>query len=196
MKKLIERVVMTLAVAGMVLPAQVMAAQPTTSSAPQVVDVRLNHGALTGRVITSAGQPASTAVAVYSGKTEVARTVSKADGTYAIPGLKAGTYTVATSAGAGVVRAWDGIAPPAAVDSLALVDGSAVRAQLCGGSDCDGCDSCDGCGVGGGNGGKLLLGAAVIGAAAVGIVALADDDDDSSAGDDGMGGDDDDDATP
>ena len=170
MKKLIERCILTLGVAGMVLPQQAFAAQPVVAQQAASVDVKLNNGALAGRVISSAGQPAATTVAVFQGSKLVSKTTSAADGSYRVAGLKAGTYTVATPAGAGQVRAWDGIAPPTAVETLALVDGSAVRAQC--DSACDGA----GCGVGGGGcggGNTLCLIAAAGGVTAAVLAGLA-----------------------
>ena len=170
MKKLIERCVLTLGVAGMVLPQQAFAAQPVVAQQQAAaVNVRLAGGSLTGRVVSSAGQPASTTVAVFQGSKMVGKTVSAADGTYRVSGLTSGTYTVATPAGAGEIRAWDGIAPPTAVETLALVDGSAVRAQ------CDSaCDGAGGCGAGGcGGGNTLCLVAAAGGVTAAVLAGLA-----------------------
>jgi hypothetical protein len=116
---------------GMILPpiafaAPTQLARPATSA---VRDVALHDGgSLTGQVLDAAGTPvASTAVAVLDQGRAVASTQTSEDGRFAIAGVKAGVYEVATSNGVTVCRLWaPRTAPPAAQADALVVHGNTV----------------------------------------------------------------------
>lgn len=143
-----------LAVFGMIVPQSIFAAAPVVKTA----DVRIAGGVLAGRVVTTAGQPAATTVAVFQGQKEVARTQSDANGVYRVSNLRSGVYTVATPASTDSVRLWDGAAPAKATSSLTITEDSVVRGNL------------------GGDTGMILGTAAVIGAATAVVIGVTDDD--------------------
>ena len=116
---------------GMVLPpnafaASTQGARPATSA---VRDVALHDGgSLTGQVLDAAGTPvADTAVAVLEQGRPIASTQTGADGRFAMTGVKAGVYEVATSHGVTVCRLWaPRTAPPAAQADALVVHGDTV----------------------------------------------------------------------
>ena len=163
-----------LAVVGMILPQQLVAATPTAKT----TDVRIAGGVLAGRVVDASGQPAATTVAIFKGTNEIARVQSDANGVYRLQNLRSGAYTVATPSQVGSVRLWDGAAPSQAVNSLTITEGGVVRGQ-CDDGCCDA--GCDGCGTGCGSKKGLLIGALIVGGAATAIAIAASDDDDSPA---------------
>ena len=116
---------------GLILPPSAFAA-PTQLARPAssaVRDVALHDGgSLTGQVLDAAGTPvAGTAVAVIDQGRAVASTQTGADGRFAIAGVKAGVYEVATSNGVTVCRLWaPRTAPPAAQSDALVVHGDTV----------------------------------------------------------------------
>ena len=170
MTRSLKSLALGLAVFGMIVPQQVLAAGPVT----QTSDVRIAGGVLSGRVLNTAGQPTATTVAVFQGQKEIARTQSDANGVYRVQNLRSGVYTVATPASADSVRLWDGAAPAKSVNSLILTE-NVVRGNC--GDDCcnNGCDGCGGgCGIGGGG---IALGVIAVAAVATAIAVGVDDDD-------------------
>lgn len=159
---------------GMMLPQCVFAAsmqlaRPATSA---VRDVALRDGGnLTGQVLDASGTPvAGTAVAVIDRGRAVAATQTGADGRFAMAGVRAGVYEVATSNGVTVCRLWaPRTAPPAAQGDALVVHGdTVVRGRL--GSDRGG--------VIGFLSNPWVLGGIV--AAAIAIPLILDEDDDAS----------------
>ena len=150
----LKSLALSLAAVGMIMPAQIFAAGPVAKTA----DVRIAGGVLAGRVVDTAGQPSATTVAVFDGKTEVARTQSDANGVYRIQNLRSGVYTVATPASVDSVRLWEGAAPAKAVQSLTLTGDTVVRGQ------------------GSSSTALLVGGAAFIAATAAVIIGTTDDD--------------------
>jgi len=116
---------------GVILPPSAFAA-PTQLARPAssaVRDVALHDGgSLTGQVLDAAGTPvAGTAVAVLDQGRAVASTQTGADGRFAMAGVKAGVYEVATSNGVTVCRLWaPRTAPPAAQSDALVVHGETV----------------------------------------------------------------------
>jgi hypothetical protein len=100
---------------------------------PTVGDVALRTGGqLVGQVLSDAGSPlASSPVTIRQQGRELGRTVTDANGVFAVAGLRGGTYTVAAAGAAVAFRLWaPGTAPPSAVHSAMVVAGERiVRAQ-------------------------------------------------------------------
>jgi hypothetical protein len=92
-------------------------------------DIALDEdGVLRGVVMDRAGQPvARQAVAVVQNGKTVAGTTSDAEGRFAISGLKAGSYTIATPYRIQNCRLWTAhAAPPVARDEALIVNGDQV----------------------------------------------------------------------
>ena len=162
-----------LASLGMVLPQSAFAASTQLSrpASTAVRDVALHDGgSLTGQVLDVSGTPVSgTAVAVIGQGGPVASTQTSADGRFAISGVKAGVYEVATTNGVTVCRLWaPRTAPPAAQSDALVVHGDTVVLRR----------SIGGGGVIGFLSNPWVLGGIV--AAAIAIPLLLDDDDDAS----------------
>ncbi len=123
---------------GMVLPHSAYAAS-TSAARPAVSAVRdvalQDGGSLTGQVLDAAGTPVvGTAVAVLDQGHAVATTQTGAEGRFAVSGVKAGVYEVATSNGVTVCRLWaPRTAPPAAQADALVVHGDTV---VRGGGEC------------------------------------------------------------
>jgi hypothetical protein len=116
---------------GMVLPPSAFAAstQVARTASSAVRDVALHDGgSLKGQVLDAAGTPvADTAVAVLEQGRPIASTQTGADGRFAMTGVKAGVYEVATSNGVTVCRLWaPRTAPPAAQADALVVHGDTV----------------------------------------------------------------------
>jgi hypothetical protein len=103
--------------------------------APAVVDVALGQGGvLQGQVVSLQGSgQAGVPVFVKAQEHNVATTVTAADGTFSVQGLRGGVYQVAAAKGQGIYRAWSpGTAPPAAQNTAIIytqngkVDGNVV----------------------------------------------------------------------
>jgi hypothetical protein len=170
LRQLLGGLLVAAASVGMVLPqgAYAASAQLARPASSGVRDVALHDGGcLTGQVLDAAGTPvAGTAVAVIDQSRALASTQTGADGRFAIAGLKAGVYEVATSNGVTVCRLWaPRTAPPAAQGDALVVHGdTVVRGGLGGGG-----------GVIGFLSNPWVLGGIV--AAAIAIPLLLDDDD-------------------
>jgi hypothetical protein len=154
---------------GMVLPQSAFAASTQLSrpASSAVRDVALHDGgSLTGQVLDASGTPvAGTAVAVIDQGRAVASTQTGVDGRFAIAGVKAGVYEVATSNGVTVCRLWaPRTAPPAAQSDALVVHGDTVVRGAVGGG-----------GVIGFLSNPWVLGGIV--AAAIAIPLILDDDD-------------------
>ena len=94
-----------------------------------VRDVALQEGGLlTGQVLDGAGAPvAATPVAVVDQDRAVATALTGEDGRFAIRGVKAGVYQVATAKGVTVCRLWaPRTAPPSAQADALVVNGDTV----------------------------------------------------------------------
>lgn len=117
---------------GMILPQFAHAASVGQVARPTpatVRDVALRDGGyLTGQVLDAAGAPvAATAVAVVDRDKAVATALTGEDGRFAIAGVKAGVYQVATDQGATVCRLWaPRTAPPSAQPDALVVNGDTV----------------------------------------------------------------------
>ena len=107
------------------------AALSTTASAaqpaPVLQDVVAAEGVLNGTVLDAAGRPQpGVAVTIVREGRAVAATQSAADGSYRITGLTTGVYGLQANGNVRPVRVWNGFAPAAAVDSVALVSGTEI----------------------------------------------------------------------
>ncbi len=122
-----------LAMIGLCLPTQLLAAAPTSNS-PAVVDVALaDGGVLQGLVVNPQGSPkANTPVTLRNGEQELGVANTDQSGRFAFSGLRGGVYQVATADSQGVVRVWSPrTAPPAAQQGVMLVSGDGVvRGQM------------------------------------------------------------------
>ena len=165
-KSLCARLVACAAGAAMLLPAMPVSAAP--QSAQQVRqgnDVILSGGKLSGKLLNANGKAVEGAVVAVSkdGKV-VARTVTKADGSYTVAGLSSGSYNMSIGEAQFPVRMWNKEAAPAAAKAQLNVSQTAVRGQLM-----------DDCGC------PIWTNIAVAGVAAaaltIGIISLTDDDD-------------------
>ncbi len=108
---------LSLATAGMVLPQSILAAEPTPTATPMIVDIALSDGGtLQGQLVDLQGASVSgVPVAVKTQDRDVATATTTADGRFAVKGLRGGVYKVAAGEGQGVYRLWSaGTAPPAA----------------------------------------------------------------------------------
>lgn len=119
-----------LACLGMLIPAPAVqaadVAHPADAAAlaSRTVDVALDKaGTLRGQVVDAGGAPvAEVPVVVLQGNREVARTVTDRSGSFAVSGLRGGTYQLAAAGGASVYRLWAAdTAPPAARPAALLV---------------------------------------------------------------------------
>lgn len=115
-------------VALMLPAAPVSAAPEVAKTATQGTDVALEDGNLTGKILTSNGEPVDGAVVTLSkdGK-EVGRTITKADGAYTIGGLNTGSYVLVTANGPVPVRLWSKAAAPTSAKTQLTVSQTAVR---------------------------------------------------------------------
>lgn len=132
--------VVAAAAAGMVLSQFAYAAsagQPARPIPSIVRDVVLQEGGiLTGQVLDAAGAPvAATPVAVVDQDRAVATALTGDDGRFAMTGVKAGVYQVATAKGVTVCRLWaPRTAPPSALPDALVVNGeTVVRGAMNGG---------------------------------------------------------------
>lgn len=129
--KMLNGVLVTLAVLGCCLPEPLLAA--AGPQGPVATDVALReggvlvgqvmdpHGAGVGRIEVSVRQGAKNPVATKTGP----------DGSFAVKGLRGGVYQIAAADGHGVYRLWTaGTAPPAASsEALVVVGKGVVRGQ-------------------------------------------------------------------
>ncbi len=165
--KFVQGAMVALAAVGVVcpqLPAMAAGQKATvkTVAANTVLDIGLAQGGtLTGRVVDQSGVALEGAeVVVKQGKTEVTRTVTDKQGTFAAKNLKGGVYTVASGSTEGTYRTWsEKTAPPSAHDQALLVVGkNGARGQ-------SGCCESDGFG---GIGSILLVGGLIAGGIGLG----------------------------
>lgn len=165
-KSLCARLVACAAGAAMLLPAMPVSAAP--QSAQQVRqgnDVVLSGGKLSGKLLNANGKAVEGAVVAVSkdGKV-VARTVTKADGSYTVAGLSSGSYNMSIGEAQFPVRMWSKEAAPAAAKAQLNVSQTAVRGQLM--DDC-GCPIWT----------NIAIAGVAVAALTVGIISLTDDDD-------------------
>lgn len=130
--KLSSRLALFLAMAGLCLPTQLLAADPAPTSRA-VVDVALGDGGvLQGLAVDPQGAPkAELAVTLRSGDQELGAAKTDQSGRFAFSGLRGGVYQLATAESQGVVRVWaPHTAPPSAQQGVMLVSGEdVVRGQ-------------------------------------------------------------------
>ncbi|HID75604.1 MAG TPA: carboxypeptidase regulatory-like domain-containing protein [Planctomycetaceae bacterium] len=132
--KWMARVALVLAMAGMVCPQALLAADPANGK-PTVVDVRLlEDGVLLGQVVDSNGKPVpEVPVAVASGQRQLAVGRSDGRGYFAFRGLRGGVYEISAAQGAAAYRLWaPGTAPPTAQPGALVVGGQDLVRGQCG----------------------------------------------------------------
>ncbi len=124
--------VVALACIGMVIPQAAFAAPKAAVAAPKTRDVALQtSGSLTGAVLNAKANPVDGAkvVLTQNGKT-IAETISKKDGTFAMPQVKTGVYEIAVGEVKAPIRVWKSEAAPAnAARKMALASEGVIRAQ-------------------------------------------------------------------
>ena len=116
---------------GLVFPTAAIAAQPAATpiaahpaAAPPIADVTLGKGgSLSGQVVDAQGAPlAQTTVTVRSAGTDVATTVTDAQGNFSVAGLKGGVVETNAAGSSSVLRAWTADAsPPSSNKSVVTV---------------------------------------------------------------------------
>lgn len=120
--------------AGTMMLVPAMPVQAAPQAARQVrsgADVVLVKGELSGKLLTANGKAVEGAsVVVAKNGKEVARTVTKADGSYTVKGLSNGSHVVSMSDAQIPVRLWSEGAAPAAAKTKLTVSQTAVRGQL------------------------------------------------------------------
>lgn len=130
-----------LLVAGMVsVGSPLMAGEPVQIRSTEEIrpsDIVLHHGGvLQGTVLNTEGQPVSgVTVKIGHNQNTVAKTLSNAEGKFAVKGLRNGAHMIEVGAKLRPVRLWEtNTAPPAAIENVAIVvDEEAVRGQMFGG---------------------------------------------------------------
>jgi hypothetical protein len=137
--KLLAGCTLTLAVAGLLSPQMVLAADPSSPNiarpaASVISDVALHdNGVLVGQVVNKQGVPQSGTLVrvVYQGE-PVATAQADKDGRFSVSGLRGGVHTVETADSGGIYRLWaPRTAPPAAASGILLVkDELAQRGQI------------------------------------------------------------------
>ena len=143
----------------LVMPAMPVSAAPkTTQQVRQGLDVVLKGNTLQGKLLSANGKPvAGAAVAVTKNGKLVAKTITKTDGSYTVPGLTSGTHTVTLGEGQFPVRLWSKEVAPASAMAQLTVSQTAVRGQFV--------DEC-GCLIWG----NAAIGAVALAALTVGII--------------------------
>ena len=130
---LYARIVACAAGVAMIMPAMPVSAAPQTASkeARQGTDVVIHQGKLNGKLLNANGKPVEGAVVTVAknGK-EVARTVTKVDGSYTVAELSSGNHTISMADGQFPVRLWSKAAAPAAAKDQFTVSQTAVRGQF------------------------------------------------------------------
>lgn len=119
--RFVRGLLVSLAAMGMCLPQAALAAGPKPT--PAVMDVALRDGGiLHGQVVNLQGTgQVGMPVFVKAQGHNVATTVTAADGTFNVQGLRGGVYQVAAARGQGIYRVWAaGTAPPAAQDTAVI----------------------------------------------------------------------------
>lgn len=158
---LYARIVACAAGVAMIMPVLPVSAAPQAAQqVRQGTDIVIVGGKLTGKLLDSNGKPVNAApVSITKNGKVIARTVTKADGSYTVSGLTSGTHTVSLADGQFPVRLWSKEAAPAAAKTQLTVSQTAVRGQFM--------DDC-GCPIWG----AIAVGAIAVTALVVGIVAL------------------------
>ena len=133
---------------GMLIPQAALAAAPNGPASPAgqggtrvqssvIRDIALRPGGvLVGQIVTVEGTAQAKApVSLQQNGKELVRTVTDANGLYAIKGLRGGVYHVVSRQTVETYRLWSpDTAPPAAKDAALMVEGNGVvRGQLFGG---------------------------------------------------------------
>jgi hypothetical protein len=141
-----------LACLGMLLPVDLMAAQPVSKARTadqsklsgktsvdirrgkvRVIDVELDQaGNLRGKVINAEKESVKQAViSVRTAKKELGRSLSGATGEFTVTNVPAGTFYVVAGSGHGVYRLWkNGTAPRKALKQIRIIsDRAVIRAQ-------------------------------------------------------------------
>ena len=150
------------ALLGMWLATPTVHGDEVAVKAPNLaLDIELQQGTLKGRVVTAAGKPAQTTVAILEDTQEIARTNTNATGEYQFSALSSGVYTVSTPRATRRVRLWDKAAPADAASFLTLQEGDLVRGNLYAAGGAVG-----GATAGGGGAAALGVAAAVVGTTA------------------------------
>lgn len=124
--RLIQKVAVCLAAAGLCVPQLALATTPQASHG-QVMDVQLREGgALLGQVVTPEYRPiAGIDVVLHSAGREMGLARTDANGHFVFDGLTAGVYQVVTAGGQTTCRAWtQGVAPPGAQSAALVVSGA------------------------------------------------------------------------
>lgn len=118
---------------GMLFPPAVLGEAPVARPAKQrVLDISLHEGGLlVGQVVNPQGKTLeSVEVAIVSGGKQLARAKTDELGRFAMKGLVAGSYALATTGAQLQVRAWSQeTAPPKSAIGALLVEGTTVRGQ-------------------------------------------------------------------
>jgi len=129
------RVLVSLAVLGLCAPQTLLAKAESVSPRPVVVDVALtDDGVLVGQVVNSQGTALANApVVVWSQNHPITRVVTDERGRFAVGGLRAGVYQLATVQGHSACRLWaPGGAPPTCQKGVLLVSGHGALRGQCG----------------------------------------------------------------
>lgn len=124
--------VVALACIGMVAPQAVFASPKAAVQVMKARDVALNtSGNLSGAVLNAQAKPVDGAKVVLSQKGKaVAETISKKDGTFTLPQVKAGSYEIAVGDAQAAIRVWKSEAAPAnAARKMALAAEGVIRSQ-------------------------------------------------------------------
>lgn len=129
---LYARIVACAAGVAMIVPAMPVSAAPqaATQQVRQAADLILTQGKLNGKLLNANGKPVEGAVVTVSknGK-EVARTVTKADGSYTVAELTSGSHVISMADGQFPVRLWSKEAAPSAAKAQFTVAQKVVRGQ-------------------------------------------------------------------
>ena len=160
-KSLCARLIACAAGAALVLPGlPVNAAPAAAQQVRQGTDVVLSGGQLTGQLLDANGKAIEGAVVALSkdGKV-IGRTVTKADGSYSLTGLKAGAYNLSIGKTQMPVRLWNKESAPVAAKTQLNASEVIVRGQ-------DGSIDTT----------TLVVGGLAVGGLTVGVIALNDDD--------------------
>jgi len=134
MKRSIARMLVSLALTGLLWPQCLPAVEAQRAPAPAVVDVAMRpNGVLIGQVLDPQGAAvAKSRVAVRTTDREVTSTVTDAQGNFSVSGLQqGGVYELTAARGQAMYRVWmPGTEPPAAKQgALIVAGGRLVRAQ-------------------------------------------------------------------
>lgn len=125
----------TVATCGLMLPADVLAGEPSQASktqdrkSPAIVDIAISpDGTVSGQVVDPQGRgQTGTTVSVRQGGREAARVLTDERGVFAIDHVRPGVYQVVAKEGYGLFRFWaPRTAPPAAKKKVLIVPGHVI----------------------------------------------------------------------